>query len=557
MTACMALLSMSCIKEADNNDFFNKYEKEFANRTTVTVKITSEEPGEYVALYFANPYEEGSLVKQPALTGNTPITTTLDVPNDVKRLYVVSQGSMNDYAVGDLRISSASVAPQSRAYDTNPINAKVMTQVNSVYFPEKTNNVRGETLFKCTDLKIAETPADKSFEVAEVWLTFLGDGGCRMSDLYGKLWFYTYPAEKQATLTTDDCTFYGVKNNEVVEIPYDNIKRFDDWIFYTKEEFRSNIASYKRFKLGEFPKGLNIGFVYAGNSTVGNKGIRFTTPALNPRVRNFTLKYRDNSGSFKIEDNYLANGFICHITVGDFQGNILGMENRLVTENAKYDGDYNDIICLLESNPKTIKPGEDVSIGNSDKDEEEIACKTSTGLYLFEDNYPSPGDFDFNDAVIRYEIKDYYESKNKAKQITVETYAIGAGMSNEFGFRNANTFQPFLSDLEGYHNVYPTQQFEQIGEPVVQTLYGDITPYLKSGNDYYIYITNFNTPEYPCVIDLPLSDPDDATWHFEWPQETVNLDDCYYFRKNAAGNSRDKDWYKYPKDGAGVFQRNN
>ena len=41
---------------------------------------------------------------------------------------------------------------------------------------------------------------------------------------------------------------------------------------------------------------------------------------------------------------------------GDFQGNILGMENRVVTEGAKYDGDYNDILCMIESNPKTIAP---------------------------------------------------------------------------------------------------------------------------------------------------------------------------------------------------------
>lgn len=57
------------------------------------------------------------------------------------------------------------------------------------------------------------------------------------------------------------------------------------------------------------------------------------------------------------------------------------MENRVVTESAKYDGDYNDILCMIESNPRTIAPGEEVEIGNSgNKDPEEIACKTSVGF---------------------------------------------------------------------------------------------------------------------------------------------------------------------------------
>lgn len=555
LAACLA--AVSCIdKDVDNTEFFRRYTEQFNNRTTISVNITSEVTGEYYAIYFGNPYDEEVLVKQPAMTGFTPIATTLDVPKDVETLCVVAQGEMKTYAVKDLAISAAAVsaAPRSRAADTNPVSAQVMTAVNSIYFPEKTNNVRGENLFKCTDLVIAQTPSTGDFNEAEVWITFLGDGGCRQSQLYGKLWAYTYPTEKQGTLTRDDCRFYGVKNGEVTEIPYSEIQAQRSWVFYTKEEFNSNIASYKRYKLGTFAKGLNIGFVYIGNSTVSNGGFRFTTPRLNEQVRNFTLTYQDNKEKFLIAENYLANGYICHVTTGDFQGNVLGIENRVVTEGAKYDGDYNDILCLIESNPKAIAPSEDVEIGNSgDKDPEETSCKTTTGLYLFEDNYPYAGDFDFNDAVIRYEIKDYYQSKNRAKQITVELMALGSSMVNEFGFRDSKGFQCLLSGLEGYRNVYPTQRFETLGEPVVQTLYGDVTPCLKSGSDVYIYPSNVNTTEYPCVLDIPLSDPGDAGWKFRWPLETESIDACYYFLKSASDGPREKDWYKRLKDESLVF----
>ena len=553
-----ALSAASCIdKDVDNTEFYEKYARGFDNRTTVAVNIASEVAGEYYAVYFGNPYDGESLVKQPALTGFTPVSTTLDVPKDVERLYVVAQGEMKSYEVGNLSISAAArPGPQTRAADVNPVSARVMTAVNSIYFPEKTNNVRGDDLFKCTDLVIDRTPSSGDFDEAEIWLTFLGDGGCRQSQLFGKLWFYTYPSSKQDGLTLGDCTFYGVKDGEVVAIPYSEVRAQRSWVFYTREEFSSNIASYKRYKLGVFPKGLNLGFVYIGNSTVSNGGFRFTTPWLNERVQDYTLTYQDDKKTFRIVDRHLANGYICHVTEGDFQGNILGMENRVVTESAKYDGDYNDILCMIESNPRTIAPGEEVEIGNSgNKDPEEIACKTSVGLYLFEDNYPYRGDFDFNDAVVQYEIRDYYQSKNRAKQITVQLMATGSHMSNSFGFRDSKGFQPFLSGLKGYRNVYAAQAFEPVGEPVVQTLYGDVVPWLKNESEYYIYPSSFNTAEYPSVLDIPLSDPDDASWKFEWPQEMQSIDDCYWFLKSASGVSREKDWYKRPKDATLLFGR--
>lgn len=553
-----ALSAASCIdKDVDNTEFYEKYARGFDNRTTVAVNIASEVAGEYYAVYFGNPYDGESLVKQPALTGFTPVSTTLDVPKDVERLYVVAQGEMKSYEVGNLSISAAArPGPQSRAADVNPVSARVMTAVNSIYFPEKTNNVRGDDLFKCTDLVIDRTPSSGDFDEAEIWLTFLGDGGCRHSQLFGKLWFYTYPSSKQDGLTLGDCTFYGVKDGEVVAIPYSEVRAQRSWVFYTREEFSSNIASYKRYKLGVFPKGLNLGFVYIGNSTVSNGGFRFTTPWLNERVQDYMLTYQDDKKTFRIVDRHLANGYICHVTEGDFQGNILGMENRVVTESAKYDGDYNDILCMIESNPRTIAPGEEVEIGNSgNKDPEEIACKTSVGLYLFEDNYPYRGDFDFNDAVVQYEIRDYYQSKNRAKQITVQLMATGSHMSNSFGFRDSKGFQPFLSGLKGYRNVYAAQAFEPVGEPVVQTLYGDVVPCLKNESEYYIYPSSFNTAEYPSVLDIPVSDPDDASWKFEWPQEMQSIDDCYWFLKSASGGSREKDWYKRPKDAALLFGR--
>lgn len=549
---------LSCIeKNPDNSDFFNKYTESFATRTTISVEILSANPGEYYSVYYGNPYDgEGTLCRLPALTGFTPVATVLDVPKDVERLFVVGEGCMTDYAVGDLRLAPSRSA-DTRASEVNRLPAEVMTVVNSLYFPEKPNNVRGEDLFKCTDLRIADTPSDREFEKAQVWLTFLGDGGAREGGLYGKLWCYTYPGERMDDLGFDDCTFYGVKNDEVVEIPFSDVRAKKYCIFDTRTEIAGNVSSYRKFSLGKFAKGLHVGFVYLGNSTEGNGGLRFTTPHLNPRVRNYTLTYADDKKKFRIKDNYLANGFICHVVTANFEGNVLGMENRIVTEGTKYDGDYNDILCLVESNPEDIKPNEDVEIGNTEKPED-IACTTTTGLYLFEDNYPSPGDFDFNDAVIEYEIKDFYQSKNGHKQVTVRPLAVGAGMSNSFGYWNGGRFVPLLTDLSGYVNVYPDQTYDpapESFEPVTQSLYGQIEPCMQNGKNFYIYKTNFNTGEYPCVLEIPLSDPSDASWKFQWPEEKESLDDCYWFTKGPDGGARLEDWYRRPRPGAPLFAR--
>lgn len=532
------------------------YVRTFSNRKTVTVDVTSEVPGAYYAFYYGNPYDGETLSRLPVLTGFTPIHTTLDVPADVRNIYVTANGDLKGYPVGNISIA-ANAAESTRASDTFQVPAEVMTAVNSIYFPEKPNNVRGEDLYVCTDLSISRTPATGDFDEAEVWLTFLGDGGARQGQLYGKLWFYTYPSDRAGHLTLDDCTFFGVENDQVVRVTLDDLRAYRKWVFFTREELTGNISSYKRFKLGSFPKGVNIGFAYYGNSPVGDRGIRFTTPALNPKVEDFTLRYTDGSGSFRITDRRLANGFICHVTAGDFQGNILGMENRLVTETGKYDGDYNDMLCLVQSNPKEIEPEGSVDIGNSgEEDPEKLECKTTSGIYLFEDNYPWQGDLDFNDAVVQYQIKEYYKSSNQAKQVTVRALATGASMDNKFGYRDARGFTCLLSGLSGFHNVYPNRSWEMLGvEAVTQTLYGAIQPCMENGRGVEIYLSSFNTTDYPCVLDIPLGNPEDSTWSFLWPQEGKSIDDCYYFLHNATGGPRDPDWYKTPKNSDLVIQR--
>lgn len=536
---CLFILG-ACV---DNKNLYNdgnllEYVNSFSNRTEIKVNITSPQEEVVYSVYYQYPYEEGSLIKQPVLMGKTPIHTLLQVPKDVEKLYILGNGKIYESPVKDVLIQASS-----RSSASPGIAEDVLAAINSSYFPEATNNVRGENLFKCTDLVIAETGSTGDFKEADVWMTFIGDGGSRQGGLYGKIWFYTYNSDKQNSLEKEDCSFYGLVNGQIQAIPYADIEKKKHYVFYTQEELSSGgISSYKKYKLGTFEKGMSIGFVYYGNSK-----IQFTTPRLNEKVNNFTLKYLGGKGEFKIENHYTASGFIRHIQVGNFEGNILGMENRSVTE-AKYDGDYNDMLCLLESNPIAINPSEPIDPPVIDE------YKTTTGIYLFEDNYPAQGDFDFNDVVIEYKIIDYYKTSNKAKQVIAKLLAKGAFYDNEFGFKVGNSYSPFLTGLKGYENVRAEQPYTDLGQSASYTLYGEVKPYLYNGTNY-IFDTNYNTGAYPYVLEIPISDPEDTNWKFLWCSEGNNLDACYYFTQSANGGSRTGDWYKTPKDVTQVFQR--
>lgn len=409
-------LLFSCVNEKDLYfEGSQEYASTFSNVTAINVDITSAYDGSYYAIFYEFPYVDGDLVKEPFFTGTTPIKYTLEVPKDVKNLYVVGNGTMKTFKVGDI-----SIAETRATISTNAIDSKVVEYINGTCFPEASYNVRSENLHKCTDLVIAASSETGDFNEADVWTTFIGDGGFSLSSQYGYLWFYTYPASKlKAGMTRNDVQFYGLSKTtgEIIQVSYSDIQNMRNYLFYSKEEIVSGASSFKKVHLGTFEKNLNIGFVF-WNGTTGAQ-IRFSTPYLNPIIEKKTLTYSTNS-SYTITNKYVANGFIRHIQVADskggiFEGNVLGMENRAPSEN-NYDGDYNDMLCLIESNPIALKPAEVID------NPAPVEFTTKKGVYLFEDNYPERGDYDFNDAVIEYSIVDFYKSSNKAKQVSARCW---------------------------------------------------------------------------------------------------------------------------------------
>ena len=188
---CLLFLMESCVKhdiyQGEDPSVYPQeptkeeedYIAQFENFENIQVNISSQHEGTLYSIYYEYPYEEGSLVKDPYLIGKTPIHMALEVPTHVKKLYILrGDGELIESDVKDITIGSGT---KSSLRATNAISDEVLHLINNKYFPEKSYNVKSEDLYRCSDLKITETVFTSSFEKADIWLTYISDGGMSKS----------------------------------------------------------------------------------------------------------------------------------------------------------------------------------------------------------------------------------------------------------------------------------------------------------------------------------------------------------------------------------------
>lgn len=553
---CLFFLMTSCVKDVYQGEDPTKdpvnpsqeeegddYVSQFENFEGIQINITSQYEGTVYSIYYEYPYEEGALVKDPYLQGKTPIQTKLEVPKHVKTLYIIGNGKVLESDVKDITIEDNTTSLRA----ASEINGNVLQAINNKYFPETKYNVKSEDLYRCSDLVITENEFTQKFNEAEIWLTYISDGGMsnKNSNMHGKLWFYTYPSDKMDNLTMSECTFYGKKNGTIQEVEWNDIKNGNNYVFWSKEEqSKASRGEYNKISLGRFAKGLNVGFLYCGTDRP-----QFSTPALNgpdsdkvPEGNGADHNYLNHKldYGFTINKN-VANGFIHHIQEDGFEGNVLGMENRCPNYRA-YDGDYNDMLCLIESNPVAIEPANPIT-------PPVIETQTNKkGFLIFEDNYPNQGDFDFNDVVVFYNITAYTD-RNTA-DVYAQILAKGCSFNNEFGFKDANGLTSFFSDIRGYMNVKGKAD-EEPAEGITKTLTYSATqliqPYINNGNGP-ISKNVKNTDLYPYVLDIPYAE----SQPFHWCMENKSISDAYNFEQSY--RKEHEDWYMTPKEESFVIQ---
>lgn len=342
------------------------------------------------------------------------------------------------------------------------------------YYPEGVRNTPSDTYTVCSDLIVGS-------EETEVWVTYVGNGGAHLNN---SLYYYTY---------TDADT--EIQNLTPV--------------FDGKQTIGTKV------KLTTFTD-CKIGFACSYSPRV----YRYSTPRFNEKYNGILL----------------TSGVIRTLKFGDKEYQTLGMEDQL--PDGWFDQDYNDLLCLIESNP-ALTPENEIPTP-----ELPPGSITWQGMWLFEDNYPSQGDYDFNDVVVRFHIEEISGSNEARAHIQV--MATGASFTNSFGING----KIYVEGLSGYMNV-------RAGASKVETEVIQITlpkadtyiPMLNNGkatfdlNSYNKYDADF-----PNVLEIPSPD-------FKWCLETIRIDEAYpmYTKWVNSGCTSYHDWYKGTRNDDKVY----
>lgn len=207
-----------------------------------------------------------------------------------------------------------------------------------------------------------------------------------------------------------------------------------------------------KVKLGRFPAGKSIGWVLIqnafsqGNSTKPSTIIPsntnfFSKPAFNPEA-NISLK------PHMVMLNFAAQ----------FQRFVIGFED-LRRDLPNCDNDFNDAIFYVSSNPVTAISQANVPVpgpapADTDGDgivdildeypndaskafNQYLPFKNSYSSIAFEDLWPYMGDYDFNDLIVKLNLKNILNAQNQLVESEYKFVVdhIGASYRNGFGFQ--------------------------------------------------------------------------------------------------------------------------
>jgi LruC domain-containing protein len=259
-------------------------------------------------------------------------------------------------------------------------------------------------------------------EEAEVWVTFVSEG----AGYRNVLAYYTYDRDFPPA-TTDD------------------IK--DCYVIFPNASFAGSgggLYSGDKVSLGTFQKNTVIGWILMRNGWHGPS--QQSTEGLGLLYSNSELNPEPN------EDHQQHTVLL----LDEERDLILISFEDLIRPGG--DNDFNDAVFYATANPIENIEIENIQIANPDPidtDEDGINDSfddypedpnlafnnyfASSGLYgtlAFEDQWPSKGDYDFNDLVIDYNFNRISNAENKV--VTLEgkfiVRAIGASFQNGFGF---------------------------------------------------------------------------------------------------------------------------
>lgn len=300
------------------------------------------------------------------------------------------------------------------------IDASLLSYVNAS-LPEGTPVPTAHPAYLATNAVHAINVTAKS----DVWVTFVSEGAGYQNTLA----YYTYKTSNPPTQVLG-----GTNANGIDKVTY---------IFPNASGAGSGggLKAGDKVKLGTFDAGTTIGFVLIQNAWTGS-GVNtsntafFTQDEFNP----------ENTAALKKHTVMLYDDV--------HKLYLLGFEDQN-RQTGNSDNDFNDLVVYATSNPitaisnsgvPTIDKGGDTD-GDGVPDTQDAFPSDPTRAYIsyypsastyaslaYEDNFPSKGDYDMNDLLVKYRYTFISNASNQVVELKGDYMVGAAGASFHNGF---------------------------------------------------------------------------------------------------------------------------
>lgn len=240
--------------------------------------------------------------------------------------------------------------------------------------------------------------------------------------------YYVYKTDERPTSVDEIEAFYAVFPHTS---EYDNLN--------TGNQVRLKFPAENGDLVDEFPAGYSIGFalVIDGFNTGFNNGDVNT---------GLGTIHTEHSFNAPINDSY--NVIQGQRTVALFDPTTKQMIALGFEDYPDWDKDYNDAIFnIFVEVPNAIDTDNMPPL--TEPEEDPIAISVVSGILLFEDLWPSKGDYDMNDVVVTYHSTIYRNKNNNIVKVEDVFTPIWEGcvLTNGFGYEMANVSTSQVADV--------------------------------------------------------------------------------------------------------------
>lgn len=279
-----------------------------------------------------------------------------------------------------------------------------------------------------------------------------------------------------------------------------------------------------------FPAGYRIGFVLATNGWSNHVG-SFSGYKKYRAATSSGLSLNDQGVNFEEPRTAVYR-------YGDWI--LTSFEDYMTDEN------FSDVVITLKSNP--VDAITDIPVTNPDEDKTSIDFLK--GTYAFEDLWPSQGDYDMNDVVVRYNYGSTFDEKNLiySESFTFKTFQNIASNQNGLAFRlktEGNIESTTYSIRQQGEKEFTETTFEYEPQDNVYLLTTNVKE--NMGTEYKVTV-NYSKPiskQSEAQAFIFKNDEDGLRWEVHIPQEmpTSKINKKYFGQGDDASNPNQSIYY--------------